>query len=282
MSTTVTVVDQIAEVVGQAMRQAVNANTASFDAKRLATEAADAEAGTREDLYVSLAKASAAHKWTKPDIAKAVTAAAKAGTNTAKDKAIQSFATDARIVMDPAVCAQVEHIRTLKDSAWDAEAADKDAGTPLKDAFARRQHALIECVKAARDGTKLADEADIVNLAQYVVWKRSVDPKVAHKEVTKALENLRAVFGRFNQPELRDAIGALNQVSEESLGEHVRDMADPDTREEAPAPAHVETRPAAAAVPRNPPAPVAPRPQPSFGGKAPQPKPPVEVLAEAA
>lgn len=278
-------VDAIAHQISDAMKRALAASRDTETAKAAHTEKAEAEQGTREGLYVSLAALSAAGNWDNAAISKALPVAIRLTSNS-KEKAVSSFGTDARVCMDSRVRDHVERIRALRDSAWELEAAgEKDDPRPLKEAWARKQHALIECLKAHRDGTRMETDEDVIGLAQYTVWLRDRKPDVAMKEVTKALDTLRDVLRRFNMPELQDAIGLLGRVSEESLGEHIRDM--PEPMDTAPHAAAATPAPETVNVPDAPDPPAAQvivKRTAAFSGKAPVPVPrdATSILEQAA
>src|ERR1700733_4864872 len=153
MPTTTPAID--AARVSDIARQIRGATTPLFattsgkqDAKDLLTDASQADTALREKIMVAVASLSQVGQWTIPEINAAAAKAAAMSADTKADKAVATFIGETKRAMNPKVRAFVPDLIELRDTTWQSEteqrAMDKDAPTPLRKAFVRQYHMMVQ------------------------------------------------------------------------------------------------------------------------------------------
>lgn len=152
--------------------------------------------GEREKLLRELASKAHAGKWSGDDTAECVKDALK--SRNSKSTSISTFAAEIKRACSQSVRANVGNLFDLAREAFDAEAAslaeDKKAPAPLRKAFARYYHAVVQYgFKAAADGRVFADASDFVRFAMDTIRARQID----YKRVKARLDGIRKELQSF-------------------------------------------------------------------------------------
>ena len=140
---------------------------------------------TRTDTLGKLAATSSALDWSLGDIALAMPSVLKKANNLESQKALNTFAADARCAMHPNVRSRFPALRRLINDAWEVEKVyPKGEVRPLAHAFGREYHALKSAMIAVRDETVILNGPSDV-----VFWAKANDPDFSPAKVAKKIEH---------------------------------------------------------------------------------------------
>jgi hypothetical protein len=198
---------------------------------RIAEEMKDASAtnvNAREVMLEAVAARSHAETWTVNEVSAACSQIAKS-YNDAKGMQAKAFATLAGEIKRAAnekVRGVFPILKNYRDLAWGAEtaakAADKDAPTPCRDAFARAYHMLGKMMSAAIDDNMVF--ASPTDVAAFV---EANDPRLKPERVAKAIEKLASdveyLNARMPCTMLKDILDFMRAHDAETIVAQVRE-----------------------------------------------------------
>lgn len=182
---------EIANTIRAALSPIIDADAVKADAQSEFQAAVADATGTRLSVIVALANASRMGAWTQSEIATAVVAAGKVG-NAALPKSVATFVAEAKRAMSPKVRDYAPAIVGVVGIAWEAEGEqDKDAPRPLRKAFKRQYHCVLQAFGLAEDGTVLRETTDVLD------WARARDPDLDYGKVYDRLQAIRKELTAF-------------------------------------------------------------------------------------
>lgn len=233
----------------------ISAAFAEFDkvdaARKLAKSdadlATDAAIGEREKKLRSLAAIAHKAAWSEDDTTEAVKKAIElhAGNDKSKKSSLSTFASEIKLACGKRVRGHVADMFDLARTAWDDEraaaATDSDAPQPLKKAYSRLYHVVVQgMMRAAKDGWLVPTNAEELNeFALRAIEARRVD----YKRVKARLDNIKKELQGFHDDFPVEGIAAciefLGEVDTDDL-KACRDRADAADAAKADEPEHVE------------------------------------------
>ena len=212
---------RIADIVRQIRGAALpflGANEQYIDARSAAQAAGNGLSSTRENIMCVMADLSRNGQWTSSEIKVASNTAAGLSKNET-EKALATFIGQCKKAMDPKVRSFVGQLVAVRDMAWEAEtlaiAEDSDAPRPLRKAFARGYHCLMELFALATEGRVINDTVDLLAFAA------ERDPDLSLEKVLKRLNGISAQLSSFyiDWPvdDIQLCVDTLNEVTEKAL-----------------------------------------------------------------
>lgn len=213
------------KVIASTIRGALQDVRDTYDAVGTAKEgvktAQEGEVNARQVTLVHLAGLALAGGWSGDQIDRACALAISEGfANVETPKAIATFIGESKHAMNPNVRGIVGQLITLRDNAWEHEellsVGDKAAPRPIKAAFSRKYHLMIELFKQAREGVVMTTVEDVI--AHCEARNPALDPKKVFKEIEAIVGKLTTIRGNFALDELRAAIENLQDITPKALG----------------------------------------------------------------
>ena len=212
---------RIADIVRQIRGAALpflGANEQYVDARSAAQAAGNGLSSARESIMCTLADLSRNGQWTAGEIKVASNTAAGLSKNET-EKALATFIGQCKKAMDPKVRSFVGQLVAVRDMAWEAEtlaiAEDSDAPRPLRKAFARGYHCLMEMFALASEGRV------IDNTVSLLAFAAERDPDLSLEKVLKRLNGISAQLSKFyiDWPvdDIQLCVDTLNEVTEKAL-----------------------------------------------------------------
>ena len=212
---------RIADIVRQIRGAALpflGANEQYVDARSAAQAAGNGLSSTRESIMCTLADLSRNGQWTEGEIKVASNTAAGLSKNET-EKALATFIGQCKKAMDPKVRSFVGQLVAVRDLGWEAEtlaiAEDSDAPRPLRKAFARGYHCLMEMFALAGEGRVISDTVELLAFAA------ERDPDLSLEKVLKRLNSISAQLSKFyiDWPvdDIQLCVDTLNEVTEKAL-----------------------------------------------------------------
>jgi hypothetical protein len=230
-------ITDIASVIADAARAALNASLDAEEARERATAATGSVRSAREVLMLSLSDAATAGVWTETEIDKACADVAKSQNNDATAKTMATLLSEVKLAALPRVRPVFATLCAARDAAWDIEdqdkAAHKAAKAPgkfdglLTRTFTRRYQTLVALMRAVNDG-----KASIASGDDVLAFARTRDPacdpeKMAAKmaDAVNTLQRLGAAV-EWRLPGLRAAVTGLLSLGAPEIAEAQRAMRD--------------------------------------------------------
>ena len=212
---------RIADIVRQIRGAALpflGANEQYVDARSAAQAASNGLSSTRESIMCTLADLSRNGQWTAGEIKVASNTAAGLSKNET-EKALATFIGQCKKAMDPKVRSFVGQLVAVRDLGWEAEtlaiAEDSDAPRPLRKAFARGYHCLMEMFALAGEGRV------IDNTVELLAFAAERDPDLSLEKVLKRLNGISAQLSKFyiDWPvdDIQLCVATLNEITGEML-----------------------------------------------------------------
>lgn len=197
----------------------LGSDATSKDAREASQQASQAHTLNREEIMVALAELSMQGQWSAGDVKTAARTAAGLSTRVESEKALATFIGEASKAMLPKVRSHVPNLVHVRDLAWEAEklayAEDKDSPTPLRKAFSRGYHCLMQMMVLAENGRV------IENVSELMEWAAERDPDLDIEKVKKRLKSIRDTLAAFYSDwpvdDIQVCMQALDEVSEGSL-----------------------------------------------------------------
>lgn len=180
-------------------------------------------------IMAQIAEMSSVGKWLPGEITHATAYAAKMGnTNPDDDRSAKSLATflsEMNAVAHPRVRDRFKELLGAVEEAWAAEeqarALDKDVETPVRKWAKRKYHAILQTMRAVKNG-----DADISDAADVVAWAKTNDPDFDAEHVAKRLktiaEALQSVFVDFANEDVGVAQRYVAAITAEDLLESLK------------------------------------------------------------
>ena len=180
-------------------------------------------------IMSQIAEMSSLGKWLPGEITHATAYAAKMGnTNPDDDRSAKSLATflsEMNAVAHPRVRDRFKELLGAVEEAWTAEeqarALDKDVETPVRKWAKRKYHAILQTMRAVKNG-----DADISDAADVVAWAKTNDPDFDAEHVAKRLktiaEALQSVFVDFANEDVGVAQRYVAAITAEDLLESLK------------------------------------------------------------
>jgi hypothetical protein len=212
-------VSDIAKQIRGAVTPFLGANMAKTEASELLAEAATAETGMREGIILTLANLSQTGQWSEREITAAASAAAQMSNND-KEKALATFIGETKRGMHPNVRAHAHTLSALRTTCWADEttqiALDKKCPKPLRKAFSRSYHMLLQMFGEVAEGKRMfASREDVMAFAA------DRDPDLDYKKVLARLTAIHDTLARFHRDWPVEDIGlcvtTLMQIDEAVL-----------------------------------------------------------------
>lgn len=208
----------IGSLIRGTMSPVIDADAAKGTAKDALSEATDGATNAREQVMVDLAALAHTHGWTEADISSGVKLAIDMG-NAKTEKAIATFMGETKRAMHPNVRPWVQGIIDLRNVAWNSEAEvlklDKDAHAPIKKAFVRKYHLMTSMFGEAAEGRHLRTVEDVVSFAE--ARNPDLDPARQAKLIAGIVEQLNAIYGNFQDDDIKAAADGLLGVTKDTL-----------------------------------------------------------------
>ena len=212
---------RIADIVRQIRGAALpflGANEQYVDARSAAQAAGNGLSSTRESIMCTLADLSRNGQWTAGEIKVASNTAAGLSNNET-EKALATFIGQCKKAMDPKVRSFVGQLVAVRDLGWEAEtlaiAEDSDAPRPLRKAFARGYHCLMEMFALAGEGRVISDTVELLAFAA------ERDPDLSLEKVLKRLNGISAQLSKFYSDwpvnDIQLCVKTLGEVTEKAL-----------------------------------------------------------------
>ncbi len=196
----------------------LGANEQYVDARSAAEAAANGLTSSRETIMGVLADLSRTGQWTAGEVKAAANTAAGLSNNE-KEKALATFIGQCKKAMNPKVRSFVAQLVAVRDLGWEAEtlaiAEDKEAPRPLRKAFARGYHCLMELMSLAEDGRVIGDVAELLAFAA------ERDPDLDMDKVRKRLASIADTLAGFYRDwpvdDIQLCVDTLNEITEKAL-----------------------------------------------------------------
>lgn len=213
-------ISDIARQIRGAVLPILAADADTKEAKDAAQNASQAGVSLRESIMVSLAALSQKGQWSEREVSTAAAKAAAGQNDKATAQTITTFVGECKRAMKPMVRAHVPMLIDLRDAAWDAETEawnlDKtNAPTPLRKAFKRKYHMLIQLFDQAEQGNVFEDTASVIAFAE------TRDPALDYKAVKKRLDTIRKTLAQFYHDfpvdDIQLCVDTLNEVTDKAL-----------------------------------------------------------------
>lgn len=213
---------RISDIVRQIRGAALNVLPTDVTAKQAREAAQAASMGhtlNREGIMVTLANLSMNNQWSASDVKNAARVAAGLSTKIEAEKSVATFIGEATKAMLPNVRSHVPSLVHIRDLAWDAEtlakAEDTEAPTPLRKAFSRGYHCLMQMMKLAEEGRV------IDTVPELLAFAAERDPDLNTERVMKRLAGIRkhleAFYHDFPVDDIQVCVDALNEITEKQL-----------------------------------------------------------------
>lgn len=207
----------IASAIRAEMSPVMDTDAVKSEAASALSDARDGAINVREAVMQKLAAVAQKGNWTEIEITRAVKFAA-ASSNADLPKSVVTFMDETRKAMHPQVRPRFAQIVATRNAVWQAEdearEIDKGAFLPVRHAFKRKYHTLVELMRCAEKG----QYHDAVSFVAYAEARNpDLDPGRQAKAVEAAMENLQAILARFPDTELALAVDALGKVTKDTL-----------------------------------------------------------------
>lgn len=194
------------------------ATSQATEARDAAQAAANHLTSSREGIMVALADLSLKGQWSAGEVKAAAKAAADLSNNET-EKALATFINETRKAMSPKVRMHVDTLISVRDNAWEAEKLayneDKDTPTPLRKAFSRGYHCLMQMMGEAEEG-RIID-----NVPALLGFAAERDPDLDISKVVKRLANiqsqLQAFHNDFPVDDLQLCVETMGEITEKAL-----------------------------------------------------------------
>ena len=212
---------RISDIVRQIRGAALpflGANEAHIDARTAAQAATNNVTNAREGIMVALADLSMKGQWTAGEVKTAAHTAAGLSNNET-EKALATFIGETRKAMSPKVRMHVDTLISVRDKAWEAEKLayneDKTTPTPLRKAFSRGYHCLMQMMGEAEEG-RIID-----NVPALLGFAIERDPDLDISKVMKRLQGiqsqLQAFHNDFPVDDLQLCVETMGEITEKAL-----------------------------------------------------------------
>lgn len=211
----------IGDAIGAALAPVIAGDVLSAEAREAASGAADAAVNARESVSASLAAIAEAGGWSVGDIASGIKQVIDRQNNVKTAKALSTFSGELKNFMHPDVRPYVPGIISVRNAAWDAEAAaiavkSLDKGdAPLLKCFKRRWHMLAKMTSEATQGNWFRSTEDC--LAYAAEHDPDKDAKKQMAAIVAASEVLQRIYRNFADANIQVAMQALSDVTEQAL-----------------------------------------------------------------
>jgi hypothetical protein len=209
--------DIVRQIRGAAM-PFLAANIDAIDAREVSKLAGNQLVSAREGIMVALADLSMKGQWTAGEV-KTASHTAAGLSNNETEKALSTFISETRKAMSPKVRMHVDVLISVRDKAWEAEklayAEDKDTPTPLRKAFSRGYHCLMQMMGEAEEGRV------IDNVPALMGFAAERDPDLDIAKVQKRLASISTMLAGFHRDwpvaDIQLCVDTLNEVTEKAL-----------------------------------------------------------------
>ena len=211
------ITDIVRQIRGTAL-PFLDANTAKEEASDAARAASDHLTSSREGIMVALADLSMKGQWSAGEV-KAASKAAADLSNNETEKSLATFIHETRKAMSPKVRMHVDALISIRDKAWEAEklayTEDKTTPTPLRKAFSRGYHCLMQMMGEAEEGRVIDNVPALLGLAA------ERDPDLDISKVMKRLQAIQAQLQAFHNDwpvdDLQLCVETMSEITEKAL-----------------------------------------------------------------
>jgi len=190
------------------------------DARDASQAAANRLTSSREGIMSALADLSMKGQWSAGEVKAASKIAADASRNET-ESALATFIAETRKAMSPKVRMHVDALISVRDKAWEAEKLayneDKTTPTPLRKAFSRGYHCLMQMMGEAEEGRIIDNVPALLGLAADKMTAERLDISKVMARLANIQAQLQAFHNDFPVDDLQLCVETMGEITEKAL-----------------------------------------------------------------